>query len=128
MGYCLLGILWSETSAPYVSYTSKIIVKTKTQMKLTQTTWNVHAQRQPQCQKAQRHLYSTDWCWGLASGVTQILALCNTKIYQHVGVHLVTQKCGVGGLSQRQDPTPIQWFCVAVEYRLKGALKTCQNP
>ena len=29
--------------------------------KSTQKIWNVHAQRQPQRQKAQRHLYSTDW-------------------------------------------------------------------
>ena len=52
----------------------------------------LHKQRQ----KTQRHLYSTDWRWGLASGVTeilglasgvtQILALGNAKIYQHVGI------------------------------------------
>ena len=34
----------------------------------------------------ERHLYSTDWCRGLSSGVTQILALGNAKIYQHVGI------------------------------------------
>ena len=43
-----------------------------------------------------KHLHSTDWRWGLASGVmqilglssgvTQILALDNAKIYQHVGI------------------------------------------
>ena len=65
-------------------------------MKSTQKILNVHAQPQPQCQKAQRHLYSTDWrrglasgvtqILGLASGVTQILALGNAKIYQHVGI------------------------------------------
>ena len=75
-------------------------------MKLTQTTWNVHAQRQPQRQKAQRHLYSTDWrrglasgltqILGLASGVTQILALGIAKIYKDVGIFCVMQKCGVG--------------------------------
>ena len=57
----------------------------------------------------QRHLYSTDWSrglasgvtqilglasgvtqiLGLASGVTQILALGNAKIYQHVGIFCV---------------------------------------
>ena len=47
------------------------------------------------CIGTQRHLYSTDWrrglasgktqILGLASGVTQILALVNAKIYQHVG-------------------------------------------
>ena len=34
----------------------------------------------------QRNLYSTDWRRGLALGVTQILALGNAKIYQHVGI------------------------------------------
>ena len=32
------------------------------------------------------NLYSTDWRRGLASGKTQILALGNAKIYQHVGI------------------------------------------
>ena len=49
--------------------------------------------------KAQRHLYSTDWRRGLASGLTHILsfvsgltlilALGNAKIYQHVGIFCV---------------------------------------
>ena len=38
------------------------------------------------CVGAQRKLYSTDWRRGLASGKTQILALGNAKIYQHVGI------------------------------------------
>ena len=38
------------------------------------------------CVGTQRNLYSTDWRWGLASGKTQILALGNAKIYQHVGI------------------------------------------
>ena len=38
------------------------------------------------CVGTQRNLYSTDWCRGLASGKTQILALGNAKIYQHVGI------------------------------------------
>ena len=38
------------------------------------------------CVGTQRNLYSTDWRRGLASGVTQILALGNAKIYQHVGI------------------------------------------
>ena len=37
------------------------------------------------CVGTQRNLYSTDWRRGLASGKTQILALGNAKIYQHVG-------------------------------------------
>ena len=58
----------------------------------------------------QRNLYSTDSRWGFAlgvarifkfaSGVRQILALLDTNM-------LVSHKgnCGVGGLSQRRDPT-----------------------
>ena len=38
------------------------------------------------CIGTQRNLYSTDWRRGLASGKTQILALGNGKIYQHVGI------------------------------------------
>ena len=38
------------------------------------------------CVGTQRNLYSTDWRRGLASGKTQILALGNAKIYQHVGI------------------------------------------
>ena len=37
------------------------------------------------CVGTQRNLYSTGWRRGLASGKTQILALGNAKIYQHVG-------------------------------------------
>ena len=48
--------------------------------------WNVHGQRKKFAFGTQRHLYSTDWRWELASGVTQILALGNAKIYQHVGI------------------------------------------
>ena len=38
------------------------------------------------CVGTQRNLYSTGWRQGLASGKTQILALGNTKIYEHVGI------------------------------------------
>ena len=38
------------------------------------------------CVGTQSNLYSTDWRRGLASGKTQILALGNAKIYQHVGI------------------------------------------
>ena len=38
------------------------------------------------CVRTQRNLYSTDWRRGLASGKTQILALGNAKINQHVGI------------------------------------------
>ena len=36
--------------------------------------------------RTQRKLYSTGWRWGSASGITQISALGNAKIYQHVGI------------------------------------------
>ena len=38
------------------------------------------------CVGTQRNLYSTDWRRGMALGMTQILALGNAKIYQHVGI------------------------------------------
>ena len=38
------------------------------------------------CIGTQHNLYSTDWRQGLASAKTQILALGNAKIYQHVGI------------------------------------------
>ena len=38
------------------------------------------------CVGIQRNLYSTDWHWGLALGKTQISALGNAKICQHVGI------------------------------------------
>ena len=38
------------------------------------------------CIGTQRNLHSTGWRRGLASGKTQILALGNAKIYQHVGI------------------------------------------
>ena len=38
------------------------------------------------CVWTQHNLYFTDWRRGLASGKTQILALGNAKIYQHVGI------------------------------------------
>ena len=39
---------------------------------------------------------------GLALGVTQILAFLDTNMFVSP-----TQNCGVGGLSQRKDPTQI---------------------
>ena len=86
---------------------------------------NVHAQRQPQRQKAQRHLYSTDWRRGLVSGVMQILGLAsgisvggNAKIYQHVGISHA--KFWRWGALPNANPRR-QIVCVAVEYRLKRA-------
>ena len=73
-------------------------------------TCNIHGQRQ----KTQRHLYSTDWRWGLASGLTQILsfslgltqilALGNAKITNMLVSP--SQNSGVGGIAQCHPPTP----------------------
>ena len=56
------------------------------------------------CVGTQRNLYSTYWRRGLASGKTQILALGNAK-YTNMLVS-PTQNSGVGGITQRQPPTP----------------------
>ena len=48
----------------------------------------------------QRNPYCTDWHWGFALGVTQIFAFLDTNMLVSP-----TQNSGVGGLSQRQDPT-----------------------
>ena len=80
--YPWLSLLWDFIIfllSPY-STGNWVCVGYKTQMKSTQKTCNVHVQ------KAHRHPYSTDWRLRLASGLTQILALGNAKIYQHVGI------------------------------------------
>ena len=89
-------------------------------------TWNIHGQ----CQKIQRHLYSTDsrrglasgvtQMLGLASGVTQIWALGNAKIYQHVGIFCIRWHKSVALGVQANASTQREWFCVAVEYRLNS--------
>ena len=67
------------------------------------------------CVGTQCNLYSTGWRWGLASGKTQILALGNAKIYQHVGI----SNAKFWRRGHFPTPTPRrQVFCVAVEYRL----------
>ena len=63
-----------------------VCVGCPTPTKLTWTTWNVHAQRENFALVTQRHLYSTDWRRGLASGVTQILGFGVVFRYQHVGI------------------------------------------
>ena len=60
----------------------------------------------------------------LASGVTQILALGNAKIYQHVGISI--RKILASGALPNANPRR-QVFCVAVEYRLKAMLLKCIN-
>ena len=79
-------------------------------MKLTQKKWNAHGQRENFAFGTQRNLYSTDSRLGLASGETQILgfALGVKQILAFLNTNMLvspTQSCGVGGLSQRQDPT-----------------------
>ena len=58
----------------------------------------------------QRNLYSTDWLWGFALGLMQILGL--TSGVMQILVFLDTnmfvspsRDCGFGGLSQRKDLT-----------------------
>ena len=68
------------------------------------------------------NLYPTDWRWGFALGVTEILGLASgvMQIFAFLDTRMLvspTQNSGVGGLDQRRAPT--QTFCVAVEYRLK---------
>ena len=55
----------------------------------------------------QRNLYSTDLRWGFALGETQILGLASGVLALLDTNMLVspTRNSGVGGLSQRQDPT-----------------------
>ena len=67
------------------------------------------------CVWTQRKLYSTDWRRGLASGKTQILALGNAKIYQHV-VNSNAKFWRWGALPNANPRRQV--FCVAVEYRL----------
>ena len=54
------------------------------------------------CIGTQRNLYSTDWRRGVAPGKTQILALGNAKIYQHVGIS--NAKCWRRGHCPTQTP------------------------
>ena len=59
----------------------------------------------------QRNLYSTDLRWGFALGETQILGLASgvMQIFMFLDTNMLvypTQNYSVGGLSQRQDPTP----------------------
>ena len=77
----------------------------------------VHAQRMPQCKKTQRNLYSTDWRWGFAWGIMQVLAfvLGVTQVLAFLDTNMLvfpTLKICMGGLSQRDS------FHVTVEYRL----------
>ena len=60
--------------------------------------------------KTQLHLYSTDWRRGLALGLTQILDLASGNANFHsLDTNMLvfpTQNSGVGGIAQRQPPTP----------------------
>ena len=69
------------------------------------------------CVGTQRHLYSTDWRRGLASGLMQILGLAsgNAKNVRQLTQNIpscwyilrwVTHNSGVGCIGQRQPPTP----------------------
>ena len=61
---------------------------------------------------AQHNLYSIGLRWGFALGVRQILCFaCGvTQILAFLDTNMLvypTQNCGFGGLSQRQDLTPM---------------------
>ena len=104
-----------DSYSPY-SNENCICVGHQTQMKLTQTTGNVHAQHQPQCQKTQPNLYTTDFYWdfvlgetqilGLASGVTQILGFALAPRYQHVGI----PNAKFWRRGHCPTPTPDAWY------------------
>ena len=60
----------------------------------------------------QRNLHFTDLRWGFVLGETQILDLASgeTHIFALLDTNMLVyqaQNCGVGGLSQRQDLTPM---------------------
>ena len=81
-------------------------------MKSTQKTLNVHGQGKKFAFGTQHNLYSTDLCLGFASGVTEILGLASgvKQIFLFLDTNMLvspTQTSGVGGLCQRQDPTPM---------------------
>ena len=61
------------------------------------------------CVGTRCNLYSTGLRLGLASGKTQILGLASCVFAFSDTNMLVSprRKCGVGGVSQRQDPTPM---------------------
>ena len=58
----------------------------------------------------QRNLYSTDWRRGLALGLTQVLGLALGNANFHIlDTNMLvspTQNSVVGGIAQRQPPTP----------------------
>ena len=81
-----------------------------TQMKSTQKIWNVHAQRKKFGGDPTQPIFH--WlALGFRVGVTQILkfALEVTQIFlTSLDTNMLVspmRNCGVGGLSQRQDPT-----------------------
>ena len=71
--------------SPY-STGNGVRVRYQMQMKSTQKNMKCTWPTPVFCVGTQRNLYSTDLRRGLASGKTQILALGNAKIFQHVGI------------------------------------------
>ena len=63
------------------------------------------------CVGTQRNLYSTDWCRGLALGLTQILGLASGKANFHIlDTNMLvspTQNSGVGGIAQEHFMTSL---------------------
>ena len=89
-----------ELLIPY-STGNRVFVGYPTRMKSTQKIWNVHAQRELQCQGTECNLYTTcsnwGWRWGNANFRFGVFK------YRHVGIS--NSKFCFGGLSQRMDPT-----------------------
>ena len=67
--------------------------------------------------EAQRHLYSTDWRWGLASGVTQITPDARVCVGCKIPTCWYPQRqiLALGALPNANPRRQV--FCVAVEYR-----------
>ena len=89
-----------------------------TLMKSTPKRLNVHSQRKKFVFRTQRHLYSTGWRRGLASGVTQISPDARVCVGSKIPTCWYPQcKILASGALPNANPR-CQVFCVAVEYRL----------
>ena len=100
--------VYSQYYSPYSTATPFALATQR--MKLTQTTWNVHAQCEPQCQETKRNLYSNDSHWGvmqilgLELGVMQILVFLDTNMSVSP-----TQSSHIGGIAQCNGQMQVFW-------------------
>ena len=72
----IVDMAFEKTISPY-STGNGVRVGYPMRMKSTKKKRNVHGQRKKFAFGTQRHLYSTDWRRGLASGITQFLGLAS---------------------------------------------------